>query len=281
MSSNPSDAGLPELPPPYDEAAADGSQAKTDAEPLLPPTIYVLEGQSIHAESGASAALYRVNRGVATLSHATTEVEFERVERTVRARGEGGGPEVRPPRYRQVYALRHGLGAGVTSLDRRAARPGVPQYLAKAVSRAALGDVGLAMAPSLRARLHVGGGGGERWTAGHVADDGDGYPRFPKRARPLFEIRGAKNDSEPAFQWTDADGNAVAIEDEGEGQHRLIVTAALHRDTVDVLVALWCCRLWQHSADNQEPVHEGMAGVRRKLRLARESGVTSGGFYGA
>ncbi|OAA54307.1 hypothetical protein SPI_08926 [Niveomyces insectorum RCEF 264] len=66
----------------------------------------------------------------------------------------------------------------------------------------------------------------------------------------------------------DTELHAAAAEDEGEGQQRLVVTATLRRTQLDALVALWCCRIWETSAELEPRLHEGMEGVRRKFRLA-------------
>ncbi|RWA04223.1 hypothetical protein EKO27_g10886, partial [Xylaria grammica] len=84
----------------------------------------------------------------------------------------------------------------------------------------------------------------------------------------LFELR--KRDGR--WEWAGKDGNAVAVEDEGDDTHRLIVTAALPRATVDALVALWCCRLWEYSAEHTEDVEQGMDGIRSKLRKGKGVG---------
>lgn len=76
---------------------------------------------------------------------------------------------------------------------------------------------------------------------------------YAKVGKPLFEVR-LKNG---AYEWADAEGNAIAVGDEGEEQQRLLVTVELQRETVDALVALWYCRLWQYSAENEAPLYSG------------------------
>lgn len=90
-----------------------------------------------------------------------------------------------------------------------------------------------------------------------------GLPTFKKDAKPLFQIQPKENGAE----WMDGDGKAIAVEDRSdEGQHKLIITASLHRETVDALVALWCGRVWQYSAENKEALHEGMEGGKFRER---------------
>jgi hypothetical protein len=88
-------------------------------------------------------------------------------------------------------------------------------------------------------------------------------PQFVKDAKPLFEISFKNN----IYEWTDGDGNTVAVEDEGDDQHRLIVSVSLLRETLDALVALWCCRVWQYNADHREKIDEGMEGGKLKPYL--------------
>src|SRR3569833_499266 len=210
-------AGAAEQQPSYDDAADAGG----GADDMVQPAILVLAGQSIHAETADSAPLYQLNRGIASLTQATREVEFERVEHTVRT-GPDGGPAIRP-RPRHLYMLHHPNGAP-GSLEQLPSDS--PRYYARSVSRRTAGDFGIR-----KSRLRA------RWKALPVDVSGKksdrGLPQFVKAAAP---------------------------EDEGEEQHRLIITAEMSRKMVDVLVALWCCRIWQYSADHSERIHEGMEG---------------------
>src|SRR3569833_30851 len=233
-------AGAAEQQPSYDDAADAGG----GADDMVQPAILVLAGQSIHAETADSAPLYQLNRGIASLTQATREVEFERVEHTVRT-GPDGGPAIRP-RPRHLYMLHHPNGAP-GSLEQLPSDS--PRYYARSVSRRTAGDFGIR-----KSRLRA------RWKALPVDVSGKksdrGLPQFVQDAAPLFEIQ-HKNGR---YEWTDGEGKAVALEDEGEDQHRLIITAEMSRKMVDVLVALWCCRIWQYSADHSERIHEGMEG---------------------
>jgi hypothetical protein len=221
----------PENPPSYEDASDE----------VWPPTILVLAGTSIHAESADSAPLYQINRAVASLTSATREVEFERVERTVKTTG--GEPVVKP-RMRHIYNLKYTKDSpgGLESLPSDS-----PHYYIQSLSRRTVGNVGLK-----KARLRT------RWTALPIEISGKhssyGFPRYVDGARSIFEMTRRKG----RYEWTDGDGKAVAVEDVGEDQHRLIVTASLRRDYMDALVALWCCRVWQYSIEHTERVHEGL-----------------------
>ncbi|KAI1335497.1 hypothetical protein F5Y15DRAFT_245510 [Xylariaceae sp. FL0016] len=237
----------PDEPPSYDEAME-----------TIQPTILVLSGQSIHAESADAPPLYQFNRGIASLSLSTSEVIMERVERAVKI-GADGQPNIKP-RPRHIYNLKHST-AYLDTLPSYA-----PPFYISSVSRRTAGHMGLK-----KSRFR------SRWKVCPIDISGKsndhGLPQFIKDASPIYEI-GHKEDR---YEWVDSNSKAVAVEDEGEGQHRLIVTTPLQRKDMDALVAMWCCRLWQFSAEHQGRVNEGMDGVRRKLNLAREA---PGGIWG-
>jgi len=191
------------------------------------PVILVLGGQSIHAESDPTAHLYEVNRGIASLGPATSKVEFARMERSARTANQ---------RSRHIYNLHHTPGPLRIPSTRNA------EYFIEAVAAPArrLGHLGLKTAPVL----------GEHWTALPV--DMKGWtelqrPPFVADAAPIFEAYHRQG----VCKWIDGDGHDVAKEYDSDQGHRLLVTASLQRETLDALVALWCCRLWQQSVDQQ------------------------------
>lgn len=231
-----------DTPPSYDEVVD-----------VCQPTILILAGQSIHAESANSAPLYQFNRGIATLTHATQNVEFQRVQYSVKTRS-GGEPAVKH-RERHVYNLKHNhhkVPGGVDSWPSES-----PDYFIESVSSTTreAGTLGLK-----KSRFP----GRKHWRvlpvdlSGKNSKNDYGLPTFLKDAKPVFEV----NHNKVGYEWTDGEGKAVAVEDEGENMHRLIVTASLPRTTLDALVALWCCRMWQYSADNTEGIYEGMSGSK-------------------
>ncbi|KAI0439985.1 hypothetical protein F4803DRAFT_529153 [Xylaria telfairii] len=246
----PTQTELADRPPSYVETADAGP-----ADDVVQPTILVLAGQTIHAEAASSAPLYHLDRGVAALSRAASKVTLERVERTVRTSPDNE-PSLRHHR-RHVFTLER-VWTVYNSLP-----SSCPRFFARAVSKRALGHVGLK-----KARLR------SAFTALPVDAAGKGnklgLPGFLDDAQPLFELRM----KDGRWEWADEGGNAVAVEDEGDDMHRLIVTALLPRVTVDAMVALWCCRLWEHSAERAENSESGMDGIRRKLRMGRDAGMS-------
>ncbi|KZL68177.1 hypothetical protein CI238_08870, partial [Colletotrichum incanum] len=232
--------------PSYNEASPPGQD-------ILQPTTLVLAGQAIHALTPDSPSLYRLSLGIADLSDITTQVELSRVE----PNRSGSGRE------RHIYDLKHmrSVPGGYEKLPADS-----PRYFIQRASRrlpdpAALGiKKSSSFIPGKVAHS----------TAVPVDISGKtskyGIPNFYKDGVAIFGTNGR--------EWTDAQGNAVAVmhDDKAERQHSLIVTAALPRGQFDMLVALWCCHVWEFSVNNAAKVHEGMNGVARKMRQAKEFG---------
>jgi hypothetical protein len=210
-----------ESPPLYDDVVNE----------ICQPTILVLAAQSIHPESADSAPLYQLSLAVESLTPVTSQVEFRRVERSVKTRT--GEPTVKAW-TRHIYNLRYGRKSSYCYIQ--------------AVSRRTVGSVGLKKS---LLRSH--------WTAlpMEVSSKNSGCG-FVKDAQPLFNttFKGGR------YEWTDGDGNAVAVEDDGEDQHRILVTASLRQDSMDALVALWCYRIGAYSAKHTEHVARGFGRVR-------------------
>jgi len=212
-------------PPSYTEAVSDAADD-------LQPVILVLAGQSIHAESDQTVHLYEVNRGIAHLGPSTSVVEFARIERSSSA----GGPRAKQ-RSRHIYNLHHVQSPTRVPSARRA------EYFIQAVAAPArrLGHLGLKQARTLA---------DDRWTALPV--DMKGWteldrPPFVADAGAVFEAQLRQG----GCKWVDGDGRDVAMEYDSDRERRLLVTASLQRETLDALVALWCCRVWQGSVDQQ------------------------------
>ncbi|KAH9907286.1 hypothetical protein F4778DRAFT_777719 [Xylariomycetidae sp. FL2044] len=72
------------------------------------------------------------------------------------------------------------------------------------------------------------------------------------RSKSKSKKKGDDDDDDGRYEWHDFNGRTVALEDGADGQDRLVVTAALERETVDALVGLWCLRLWHDSAKAKE-----------------------------
>jgi hypothetical protein len=233
------DSNALEKPPPYDKPANE----------IWEPTILVLADTTIHAESTDSAPLYRLSRAVGVLTSSTKEVEFERVERTVKTKAD---EPVIKPHARHIYNLKYmtkvpgGLGAQVNGWES-------PNVFIQSVSRRTLGHLGVKRS-RLRTKKKL------KVLPIDVSGRNSSFGSLPsanKDATPLFQIQ-PKDDRNSL--WMDGADQAVAVENWSDGQHNPIITASLHRDTIDALVALWCGRIWQYSDENAKPVEGGLEG---------------------
>ncbi|EQB44559.1 hypothetical protein CGLO_16689 [Colletotrichum gloeosporioides Cg-14] len=235
-------------PPTYEVASQPGQE-------LCQPTTLILAAQSIHVMTPDSPPIYRLSLGIADLTDITTEVELSRIE----SRKDGTARE------RHIYDLLHmrfGPGA-YTRLPSDS-----PKYHIKRQTRAIPGlqDLGMKKSHSLKP-------GKKRFAAVPVHVYGKtskvGVTNFVKGAEAVFTTDG--------HEWADAQGNSVAImHDNEDKQHSLVVTATLTRAQFHMLVALWCCHVWEYGLAHAEKVHEGIDGVRRKMALAKDFGFRGG-----
>ncbi|OAA54178.1 hypothetical protein ISF_08405 [Cordyceps fumosorosea ARSEF 2679] len=236
----------PYQPPPY-QAQSQPDDPQDD--PLVEPTVFILAGQSVHAENVSSPPAYALSRAVATLTKSTEKVEFERLDTVLASSG-----AVRH-RSRHLYDLRRSVKQPRIGFSRARAASDAPEYYLHSQSpRRTLGHVGLAkarrggFAAGFRALPVV--VPAATTSRARFGGDGDGE-------LPAFELRRAGDRS----RWVvggggeeekkEEDAAVVAIEDAADEQRRLILTRALPRKQVDVLVALWCCSIWQEAAERE------------------------------
>ncbi|KAM3553799.1 hypothetical protein ARSEF4850_006762 [Beauveria asiatica] len=211
------------------------------------PTIFILAGQAVYAETVDGPPAYELSRAVATLTKSTEKVEFERLDQILSAAGPAddlaSSPTIRRrrPRRRHLYDLRRTPKQPRLGLARSRARSDAPEYYLHSQSlRRTLGHVGLAKA-------RPGG-----WAAGF-------------RAMPV--------DKGGRSRWVAAaDGEeTLAIEDAADRQRRLILTRALPRKEVDALVALWCASTWQEAAARAD---KELRGVKDKYQCGHPGTTT-------
>ncbi|KAK8141209.1 hypothetical protein G3M48_000559 [Beauveria asiatica] len=232
----------------------DDGNDNDDDNATVEPTIFILAGQAVYAETVDGPPAYELSRAVATLTKSTEKVEFERLDQILSAAGPAddlaSSPTIRRPRRprrRHLYDLRRTPKQPRLGLARSRARSDAPEYYLHSQSlRRTLGHVGLAKArpggwaAGFRAMpVHVAGGATSR--ARFFTGDGGG-------GEPLFALR---RDKGGRSRWVvvAADGEeTLAIEDAADRQRRLILTRALPRKEVDALVALWCASIWQEAA---------------------------------
>ncbi|KAJ6783521.1 hypothetical protein PWT90_02052 [Aphanocladium album] len=228
------------LPPTYREVI---DEKESD---VILACLVSVDGQTITTQASPdepAAVAYQLNRGIASLSHATSEVVFERLVMPQDGSDERAATSA-SRRRRHIYNLKHmhrapGGLEGVPSDS--------PHYYAQAVSsRTKLGSLGIKKS-TLR----------KQWKAIPLDMSGKNssykLPQFIKNAEPVFTLS-LKDDQ---FTWADTQGNTVAEEvllEEEQSEPKLQVKVAMQRNSFDLLVALWCCHVWQQSADGQDRV---------------------------
>ncbi|KAJ3473048.1 hypothetical protein NLG97_g10547 [Lecanicillium saksenae] len=228
------------LPPSYREVI---EEKESD---VIPPSLLSVDGQSITTQASQdepAAIAYQLNRGISSLSHATSEVTFERL---VVPQNDSDEKAVASAsrRKRHIYNLKyiHRAPGGLEGVPSDS-----PHYYVEAVSsRTKLGSLGIKKS-TLR----------KQWKAIPLDMSGKNssykLPQFIKSADAAFTLS-IKDDQ---FIWTDAQGTTVAEEALGDGEQpapNLQVKVAMPRNYLDLLAALWCCHVWQQSADGQGQV---------------------------
>ncbi|KAI0553966.1 hypothetical protein F4679DRAFT_570824 [Xylaria curta] len=187
-----------------------------DANDIVHPVILVLAGRLIHSESASSPVLYELDRNVSFLSRADHKVVFSRHEPRVRT-GQHG---IRTTSYqRHIFNLE--CPHAITSTSPYT-------FLLTSVSRKTLGNVGLKKTSVPRLGFKV-------MRINRSGEDEE-----------LFEI--TRKDGR--YEWWDAEARRIAIEDNANGQLKMIITTALPRQQADV--AIWCLRLWHDAAVNED-----------------------------
>ncbi|KAI1865070.1 uncharacterized protein JN550_008616 [Neoarthrinium moseri] len=176
--------------------------------------------------------LYELSRGVAVLSNATTSVEFSRLDHSV-SQSVSGEPTLRV-RKRQLYSLEHFRNG----------------YLGK----------GSRGSPPKKVKRDSGEYGEPCFVEGTTSSE----------SPILFAVRWVKRDG--LYEWADYAGKQVAVESIAGGTHTLDVRIELPRQSFDVLVALWCLRIWfdsvQEHNDAKPPI--GWTEIKRRIRLAND-----------
>ncbi|KAI4598506.1 hypothetical protein KJ359_002917 [Pestalotiopsis sp. 9143b] len=243
-----------ELPPSYEDTADN-----TAADQPISPITLILSGHHVvpvYSFNRDPQPLYELNRGVAVCTDATRSITFSRVDHLVR-QALGGRPVVRE-RRRHLYDLEHDhplpfAGRYVEYRRMRSSSRSGRQavgYWCRSRSRQTAGDVGLQLRTSLLSsrsgaqvvRVRPEGGESEGRA---TARDGD-------EAETLFTAEWRRKGD--VCTWSDAStGDQVALEScSGTEQHRLEVTSVLSREMLDMLVAVWCLRIWLGSAIKHE-----------------------------
>ncbi|CAK7201596.1 hypothetical protein SEUCBS139899_004304 [Sporothrix eucalyptigena] len=204
-----------------------------DRADILPPTVLILNNQSVYAESVPATILYEADLGLAGLTPATKHVELQRLDHRTLA---DGTTRVRSRNFYALCRISHYL----PSLTKM----GLPEmFIYNRSSRTApLGDFGWREASK------------DHWEA-LPARIGRHEFHWVEGGRALFKAR-YKNGM---CTWTDKNGAEVAkmfetAEAGATTTPRLVVTVPMQRDQRDVLVALWCCYVWEQAVNRYVPV---------------------------
>ncbi|KAK8849128.1 hypothetical protein PGQ11_015608 [Apiospora arundinis] len=249
----------------------------------LPPVILIMAGRFVHPESAASQPLYELSQDVDRLARCYSTHTLERLEHGVAITARNVPRITR--RRRKVYNLKHVSPA---------LSPSFP-FQAEALSKQSIGNLGLCR-PAAHVPYFQGEGSSRVVVLKERSDGGAGLPKgynayrhaeteagqifeFQQRHQRRRRSRGGSDSSNNGnsylqYEWATADGGRLAIEDEADGQHKLVVTSAVTRQTMDALVACWCLRLWRNNYEAEPGSHgwskftHKVRGVRQKLALA-------------
>lgn len=199
-----------------------------------------------------------MDRGVASLTGSTAKVTFERVTHQVKASKATGEPTL-SSRNRHIFDLKRS-----EKDEHSVAKPksSLPDYYIQSQSRRTLGSFGVRKQR-----------GRSKWIVAEIgtkAAKDYGIPDFIQDGRLLADV--VVEDGITC--WIDGEGNTMATEDHTEGQHTITVTKELPQSTVDALVAVWCCRMWQYSAKHTPKLDGGVEGCKLTRMIAMNTADT-------
>jgi len=211
-------ANLPPLPS-LDEQLPAYDAGDKSYEELIQPHTLVLSSRTIYQSIPFSPPLYQLSYGLEDLRDTTQSVTLSRLDYSVKTAGPLSEPSVRS-RAKQIFTLVHPPWL----MD------SVFPFYAERSSRSGFGSVGIRDVGVLRSK---------RWLARKVVNKGGDL-----LARDhVFEGRVGKEKRTLEWRRTDGKGEpveVVAVEEEG----RLTFVTEMRREEVDVLVAIWCMRIW-------------------------------------
>ncbi|KAI1412308.1 hypothetical protein F5Y13DRAFT_45906 [Hypoxylon sp. FL1857] len=220
-------------PPPYIAAN------HNDADEIVQPVILILAGHFIRAQTADGTPLYELSRDIRATSTSEArlaQVSLERLIHNVRVSA-SGMPRT-SHRSRHIFELKH---------LPRVISTGYP-YCLDAMSRHTIGNLALKSASFPRSGFKI---------VKIQPEKEDGFPKGYRARREslkegemLFEVVKKRGH----YEWMHPEGNRIAVDDETEGQLRLVVTAPVTRKTMDAMIGGWCLRIWRDSIkSNNEP----------------------------
>ncbi|OAA37766.1 hypothetical protein BBO_07474 [Beauveria brongniartii RCEF 3172] len=120
--------------PPYEEAQSHRDDDDDNDNATVEPTIFILAGQAVYAETTDGPPAYELSRAVATLTKSTEKVEFERLDQILSAAGPAddlaASPTIRRRRRcrrRHLYDLRRTPKQPRLGFSRSRARSDAPE----------------------------------------------------------------------------------------------------------------------------------------------------------
>ncbi|KAI1081393.1 hypothetical protein F5B20DRAFT_579256 [Whalleya microplaca] len=232
-----------EDPPPYIPPS------HNEAEELLQPVILILSERFIRIQSVNSTPLYELSRDIRRSSGCEAQVSLDRLIHSVRTNADGT-PRV-THRNRHIFDLKH--MPPILS-------KGFP-YCLDAISRTSMGNLALKTTSFPRPGFKVMKIEPER---------GDGFPKgYTARRKSLKEVELIFEvlRKQGHFEWLSPDGNRIAVEEEIEGQYKLIVMSPVPRKIMDAMVGSWCLRIWR---DNSKVDDEPWKPFKTEVRNTRE-----------
>jgi hypothetical protein len=264
--------------------------------------IFLLSKQTIFSVPDAQCAqsqpptpAYILNRAPANLTHSTSEVEFSRIDPTLKASSSPQNPLRNRPRH--LYDLRrreeHPLTKTLSDVVNG------PRFFIDSQTKITKLRHAALVRGSIKSasKGFFGKGKGKKvgdWDLPKlrvVASDSEGKMKKERGNKGIDEvIFELFKKPEDRWEWRmdcgDGKLEEVATEEpylaqDGTPEHRLVMARPLPRDVLDALVALWCCRVWAAAAEQHKESLPGtsMEDVRRRMRLGGGMGRGGGAVW--
>ncbi|KAJ5177668.1 uncharacterized protein N7500_000367 [Penicillium coprophilum] len=204
------------------------------------PAVLIFSTRSVFAEAETSTPLYQVNSDIRSISNKDSSVAFERVEDVP----EVDGITARTPGKRHLFYLAHPVNARY--------RTDIPAryYITSAVSEA-VGNIRLEISVARLQRTSF----KAMLSAKKTASDN---PLFNEGTHEvlLFDIQPNWKFGRNCYEWSDLNGEQVAVEEKENDRYKLSVTTSTSQELRDALVATWLLRLWYDTAESKQARRE-------------------------
>lgn len=228
------------------------NRVEASTEEILEPVVLLLAGESILMEGQAPPTpLYQLSRSVTSFSSKqSSSAIFERVEVEKHQRPEkapNSESTTKQQRNRRLFHLVHPVNARY--------RTDVPAYYMTSISPS--GMIGNVQFETSKPRRFQKTEFKALLSANKSSSDRVLFHEMLQQQQLLFSVKSKTWRGGGRYQWTDANGGEIAIENNKNGQHKLVVTAYMTEKMRDALVALWALRLWHDAAESRQAKKEG------------------------